>query len=248
MQVLALPLLIKILLEKDDDKDKKKEKEKDKDRKSTDSHHSDGRGRDRDKEYSASSSALTNNNSNSSSSSSSSSSGRVLGGITCSTIVQIFDAEMILLIMQDVIGMTCHGINTSSSTSSAAQGGGLERTTSQDREGRDPSEGIERDTDIERDRDKERDSKEGSSRIESEERGGDDLERGRKRDPLGSDKDSLVGQSDAASNLKIELLKVNNEAKHFNNFYLLSHSTASIILFFILSILSYTSSGASNLV
>ena len=219
MQVLALPLLIKILLEKDEDKDKKKEKEidKDKDRKSTDSHHSDGRGRD--KEYSASSSALTNSNSNSSSSSSS---GRGLGGITCSTIVQIFDAEMILLIMQDVIGMTCHGINNSSSTSSAAQGGGLERTTSQDREGRDPSEGIERDTERERDRDRERDSKEGSSRIESEERGGDDLERGRKRDPLGSDKDSLVGQSDAASNLKIELLKVNYVAKYLNNFHLLS--------------------------
>ena len=210
-----MPLLIKILLEKDDDKDKKKEK--DKDRRSTDSHHSDGRGRD--KEHSSSSSALINSNSNSSSSSSSSSSGRGLGGITCSTIVQIFDAEMILLIMQDVIGMTCHGINTSSSTSSAAQGGGLERTTSQDREGRDPSEGIERDTDRERerdrdrDRDRERDSKEGSSRIETEERGGDDLERGRKRDPLGSDKDSLVGQSDAASNLKIELLKVNYATK-----------------------------------
>ena len=207
-----MPLLIKILLEKDDDKDKKKEKEKDKDRKSTDSHHSDGRGRD--KEHSTSSSALINSNSNSSSSSSSS--GRGLGGITCSTIVQIFDAEMILLIMQDVIGMTCHGINNSSSTSSAAQGGGggLERTTSQDREGRDPSEGIERDTDRERDREREREreSKEGSSRIESEERGGDDLERGRKRDPLGSDKDSLVGQSDAASNLKIELLKVNSVA------------------------------------
>jgi hypothetical protein len=214
--VLALPLLIKILLEKDDDKKKEKEKEKEKDRKSTDSNHSDGRARD--KEHTAPSSALTTSNSNSNSnSSSSSSSGRGASSITCSTIVQIFDAEMILLIMQDVIGMTCHGINTSSSSSSsssssassATQGGGLERTISQDRESRDAPEGAERDAD----RDRDRESKEGSSRIEAEERGGDDLERGRKRDPLGSDKDSSLGQSDAASNLKIELLKVGDVAK-----------------------------------
>ena len=150
--------------------------------------------------------------------------------MTCSTIVQIFDAEMILLIMQDVIGMTCHGINTSSSTSSAIQGGGLERTTSQDREIRDPPEGVERDTDRDRDRDRDRDkdSKEGSSRIESEERGGDDLERGRKRDPLGSDKDSLVGQSDAASNLKIELLKVNDVTIIYNCHHLSCYRYISI--------------------
>lgn len=209
--MLALPLLIKILLEKDDDKkkEKEKEKEKEKDRKSRDSNHSDGRARDKD--HPAPSSALTTSNSNSSSSSS----GRGTSSITCSTIIQIFDAEMILLIMQDVIGMTCHGINTSSSSSSSAsassatQGSGLERTISQDRESRDAPEGAERDAD--RDRDKE--SKEGSSRIEAEERGGDDLERGRKRDPLGSDKDSSLGQSDAASNLKIELLKVGDVAK-----------------------------------
>lgn len=200
-----MPLLIKILLEKDDDK--RKDKEKERDRKSTDSNHSDGRARD--KEHTVPSSALTTSNSASNSSSSSS---RGASSITCSTIVQIFDAEMILLIMQDVIGMTCHGINTSSSSSSASsatQGGGLERTISQDRESRDATEGAERDAD----RDRDRDSKEGSSRIDAEERGGDDLERGRKRDPLGSEKDSLLGQSDAASNLKIELLKVGDVVK-----------------------------------
>jgi hypothetical protein len=208
--VLALPLLIKILLEKDDDKKKDKEKEKEKDRKSTDSNHSDGRARD--KEHTNPSSTVTI--STSSSNSSNSSSGRGASSITCNTIVQIFDAEMILLIMQDVIGMTCHGINTSSSSSSsssassATQGGGLERTISQERESRDAPEGAERDAD----RDRDREGKEGSSRIEAEERGGDDLERGRKRDALGSDKDSSLGQSDAASNLKIELLKVDDVA------------------------------------
>ena len=190
------------------EREKEKEKEKEKDRKSTDSNHSDGRARDKDNP--ATPTALTASNS---SSNSSSSSGRGASSITCSTIVQIFDAEMILLIMQDVIGMTCHGINTSSSSSSSAssatQGGGLERTISQDRESRDAPEGAERDAD----RDRDRDSKGGSSRIEAEERGGDDLERGRKRDPLGSDKDSSLGQSDAASNLKIELLKVGDVAK-----------------------------------
>jgi hypothetical protein len=91
---------------------------------------------------------------------------------------------MIQLVMQDVIGMTSHGISTFTT-----QGGALERTTSQDRE-------VEKD--------KEGESKDGYSRIDSEERTGEDFEKGGKRDV---DKDSSSGLSDA-SGLRIELLKV----------------------------------------
>jgi hypothetical protein len=124
----------------------------------------------------------SNNSNSGSGSNSSSSSSR--GGITSATIMHIFDSDMIQLVMQDVIGMTSHGISTFTT-----QGGALERTTSQDRE-------VEKD--------KEGESKDGYSRIDSEERTGEDFEKGGKRDV---DKDSSSGLSDA-SGLRIELLKV----------------------------------------
>jgi hypothetical protein len=125
------------------------------------------------------SSSTVNSSSNSSSSRSS---------ITNSTVLHVFDTEMIQLIMLDVIGMTSHGMGA------ATQGAALERTSSQEY-GRD-------------ERDKEREKEEGKeaySRSDGDDRPGEDLEKGRKKD--GGDRDSISAHSDTSS-LKIELLKV----------------------------------------
>ena len=82
--------------------------------------------------------------------------------------------------------MTSHGISTFTT-----QGGALERTSSQERE-------VEKD--------KEGENKDGYSRLDAEERTGEDFEKGGKRDV---DKDSSSGLSDA-SGLRIELLKVSS--------------------------------------
>ena len=190
--MLALPLLIKIFLEKDLDIAKERRnkelevEEKGKDGERTGSGAGAGSGDINGSLGSAPPAPVSssNNGSNSNSNSSNNSNSSSRGGITSATIMHIFDAEMIQLVMQDVIGMTSHGISTFT-----AQGGALERTSSQERE-------VEKD--------KEGENKDGYSRLDAEERTGEDFEKGGKRDV---DKDSSSGLSDA-SGLRIELLKV----------------------------------------
>ena len=189
----------------------------------------------------------TSNNSNSgsgSSSSSSSSSGSVNSN---ATIAHIFDGDMIQLIMQDVIGMTAHGITSSSSSSSSSSTAAgtvtsatsgtssssssstvFERTLSQEIESKsessDVKDGIKREDGSkvhekeEGDRGVEKCSSSGSGSVResgsssvreigSASAGGEDMDRGIKREGGDKDRDSAHGQSDASS-LKIELLKV----------------------------------------
>ena len=150
----------------------------------------------------SSSSSNSSSNSNSSSSSSSRSS------ITSSSILHIFDSDMIQLVMQDVIGMTSHGIST---FTTQPLGGSLERISSQDRDG---------------EKDKEGESKDGYSRIDAEERAGEDLEKSGKRD---LDKDSSSVLSDA-SGLRIELLKVLGPLIRMPNAFLLYSPAIHFIL------------------
>ena len=163
---MALPLLINIFLEKD------AEDMREKTPKGTELE-----GGIRDLCLESSSTVNSSNNSSSRSS------------ITNSTVLHVFDTDMIQLIMLDVIGMTSHGMGA------ATQGAALERTSSQE---------YGRDADRDKERDKE-EGKEAYSRSDGDDRPGEDLEKGRKKD--GGDRDSVSAHSDTSS-LKIELLKV----------------------------------------
>lgn len=125
-----------------------------------------------------------------------------------SAIVHIFDVDMIQLIMQDVVGMTSHGMS----------GGGLVRINSQDSEGKIDRDGKDACTKDGRGRDG-LEGKElascGSSgfskslEIDSE-RNGNEIERKSSKEVVAiSEKDAIEGNMDTC-NLKIELLKVRN--------------------------------------
>ena len=165
-----------------------------------------------------------NNNSNSRSNSfNSNNNNNTNMTITDPIISYIFDSEMIRLIMEDLIGMTSHGM-----TSSSSSGTGLERTLSQEVEGKvenvpgmDTVKDSQKDNEKEKEKDKDKDkeAEEVVKAINDAERiggggvggGGDDLDKNGK---LGGDKDGgTAGQSDASS-LKIELLKVGS-CNHF---------------------------------
>jgi hypothetical protein len=110
---------------------------------------------------------------------------------------------MIQLIMQDVIGMSYHGVtassfsSSSSSTSTTGTGGeGLERINSQDQENKMDT------TDALKDGREDVDGKEVVPQDSGGGLGNDKSER-----EAGGDKDSSDGNSDSA-NFKIELLKV----------------------------------------
>ena len=176
--MLALPLLIKIFLEKDLDIAKERRnkelevEEKGKDGERTGSGDINGSLGSAPPAPVSSSNNGSNSNSNSNSNSSNNSNSSSRGGITSATIMHIFDAEMIQLVMQDVIGMTSHGISTFT-----AQGGALERTASQERE-------VEKD--------KEGENKDGYSRLDAEERTGEDFEKGGKREIVWDTDDALL--------------------------------------------------------
>ena len=202
-----MPLLIKIFLDKDaiSDSDKRhKERESNLIRKDS----MNDKEREREKEREKESledvvSATTASNTASNTSSSSNPIASVCAAVrsvNSGVIAHIFDTEMIQLIMQDVIGMTSHGI-TSSTSSSSSGGALLERTLSHDNEKPDSDNSKEKDEARERETPREtlRETPRGL-----EDGGGDELDRSGK----GDDKDAINGQSDA-SNLKIELLKVN---------------------------------------
>ena len=152
--------------------------------------------------------------------------------ITDPVISYIFDSEMIHLIMEDLIGMTSHGMTSSSSSST-----GLERTLSQEVEGKveyvpgmdmvkdshkEKENEKEKEKEKDKDKDKDKEAEEVVKAINDAEKiggggvgggggGGDELDKNGK---LVGDKDGgTVGQSDASS-LKIELLKVGS-CTHF---------------------------------